>query len=129
MRVEHRTSFRGFVAPDWIRLNDVQSARGTSSRGRVDEDHEVEIVKQRHGEVETASAEIDDSNVLRQPVLGKSLYHLDTEGVIPQKDIADAGDQDARGHDQLLVSASSSGSTSSGKKKKRWPGFPWVPRS
>ena len=63
------------------------------------------------------------------------LGDLDSEGVVAQEDVADAGDEDARpihdpsGKPASHVQHADSGSTSSGRKKKRCPGWRSAPRS
>ena len=61
------------------------------------------------------------SGMRRSP--GEALRHLDAEAVVAEEDVADAGDEDAPVRRQRRrLALRSSGSTSSGAKKKRWPG-------
>src|ERR1700722_8529462 len=111
-----------------LRLDDVQSSRRLTARGRVDENHCVVSIKHRISQIDAADSEIDDAHFLRKRSPRQAPGHFATEGVVRHEKIADAGDQYSRSA-HIAASTWSSGTTSSTPKKKRWPGCPVRPKS
>jgi hypothetical protein len=76
---------------------------------RVHEDQKVASIEELVGEVDAANADVGELDTGRHWAIGEMPGHLDTETVVAEKYVADAGDKDA-------IAIVHAGSTSSGVK-------------
>ena len=111
-----RLSGRGLCRIVRLGLDDIKRAWRTAARGRVDQDHEVEILEQGHGEVEAANAEIDHPNILGPWLVRRSRRTTSTPNASSPRKILPMPATRMRGG---MISSSArrrrSGSTSSGR--------------
>ena len=63
----------------------------------IDKDHNIVVVKQGRGEVESADTKIDCADVVRKRLLRQPPGDLTAKGIVSVQDVADSGDQDAAG--------------------------------
>ncbi|OOK82301.1 hydrogenase maturation hupD domain protein [Mycobacterium kansasii] len=81
-----------------IGLEDVQGARIAAAGHRVDQHQGVPALEQVVGQMHAADAVVDDAD-LRTVLRNRGVaQHLGAETVVPQENVADSGDQDARCH-------------------------------
>ena len=74
----------------------VQGAGLAAAGNGIDQDHQLPGVHQRIGEVVAADAEIDDAHVRRHGAGGRALDDFDAKGVVAEKNVADARDENDR---------------------------------
>src|SRR4029077_19104300 len=77
-----------------IGLHDVDGAGGLTAAVRVHQDDVIRVVGQGVGQVDPADAVVRNPDAIGQLAAAQPLRHLDAEGVVAQKDVADAGDED-----------------------------------
>ncbi len=94
MRVDGATRDQVVVAD----LEDLDPARLAAGGQRVDEHQHVELVEQVVGEVHAADAVVDDADAGGQRLGRQPGHDRRTEAVVGQEDVAEAGNQHARGH-------------------------------
>ncbi len=103
---------REFVGSEIPRLDgfgfdDVERARLSAAWHGVHQDRRLAIVEQRIGEIQASDAEVHDLHAIRKGMTDHPPRHLRAEGVVPQEDIADAGDQDPRRQQPACLHANS----------------------
>src|SRR5215218_5368566 len=81
-----------------LRLDEVNGAWLSATRGGVDEDDQVVIFVQGVCEIHPPDTEVHDFDILGQPASGEPFNHLDPKTVVAQEYVADAGDQDPLTH-------------------------------
>src|SRR5215475_10076302 len=131
MSVDHHVLRIRRVQFAQVRLDNIERACRAASRSRVHENGNFIAVHQGASQIKASDAEVNHSRLVRRYAFGQPSRNLAAEGVIAQEDVADAGDENVRTRHWSAPSISSdrSGSTSSGEKKKRWPGRRSRPKS
>ena len=83
-----------------VRLQNVQGSCLAAARHGIHENHRLVGIQKGVNQIEPADAEIMHMHVSRQRALRQTPGDFDTESVVPEEDIANAGDENARGtHD------------------------------
>ena len=113
MGVEHEAALAALepVRVLEVGLQDEDRPWRLAARRGVDQDQRVVPLQQLVREVDAADAEVRHLDAGRKRLVRQAVRHLDTEAVVAEEDIADAGHQHAAAH-----GCDSIGSTSSGAK-------------
>ena len=77
-----------------VGLDDVERPRPPAPRRGVDQNRQIVAVEERVREIKPANAKVDGADAVRPGAEFQPTGDLASEGVITQKDVADAGDQD-----------------------------------
>src|SRR5580700_643956 len=101
-----------------MRLYHIERAWSFSAGQGIDDDYAIPGIEQRVSQVESTNAKIFNRYGFRHLPLAQGLSYVYPEAVVPEEDIAYAGNENLH-----------AGSTSSGEKKKRCPGWRIMPNS
>ena len=80
-----------------LRFQNVHCPHAAAAGSGVYQDHCLVLVQQSVCQIEPANAKIDDANGFGERMLRQAPDDLDSERIVTEEDVADAGNQNPRG--------------------------------
>ena len=101
----------------WLGFDHREGPRRLTHRDGVDQDQRVVALEKVVREMNAPDPIVLDPDPLGEGPAGEQMGHLDAEGVVGEKDVPDARDENAAGHGRACPRLKPGiGSTSSGRK-------------